>query len=453
MEKIIPRNYRGTKDWRAGEVISRQRIINAATKVFQEFGFEALETPVIELREILQGKYGEEGNSLTYFFRKSGEEIGLRYDHTVPLARVVAQYGNELVMPYRRYAIGPVFRADTPQKGRYRQFTQLDYDVIGVSSPIADAEIVAVSYTVLSRLGFTEFEIQIFDRNLLNGMAQFIGASTKDEILAVLRSWDKIEKASREQIAGELDTAGCPGSLIEKFNRVTDLLLKLNEGNEKTLAKLTEMFKGQSNAEKGIDTLRKMVSYLEGFGVPAEACRINPTLARGLDYYTGPIFETIVKKAGVGSITGGGRFDNLIETLGGPSIPGTGSSFGLERLISVMETLGIASSDKSTVQVFVTVFDPNDQKFVERSVITATVLRKLGYNTEIYMDNGRLGKQFQLADARGASLVIVIGPDEIEKGFLTIKDLRTGKGGSKTNQIQVPESTFIQKVGELLTIR
>jgi len=453
MEKIIPRNYRGTRDWRAGEVMLRQNIINVATKVFQEFGFEALETPVIELREILQGKYGEEGNSLTYFFRKSGEEIGLRYDHTVPLARVVAQYGNELVMPYRRYAIGPVFRADTPQKGRYRQFTQLDYDVIGVSSPIADAEVVTISYTVLSRLGFTDFEIQIFDRNLLNGMAQFIGASTKDEILAVLRSWDKIEKASREQIAEELDKAGCSIALIQKFNKVTDSLLNLNESNEKTLAKLGEIFLGQQNAEKGIDTLTKIIAYLSGFGVPSEACRINPTLARGLDYYTGPIFETIVKKAGVGSITGGGRFDNLIETLGGPSIPGTGSSFGLERLISVMETLGIATSSNTSVQVFVTVFDPKNQRFVEKSLSVATILRKLGYNTEIYMDNGRLGKQFQLADSRGASLVIVIGPDEIEKGLLTIKDLRTGKGGSKTNQIQVPESTFTQKVGELLTIK
>lgn len=450
MENINARNYRGTKDWRGGEVVLRQRIIATATKVFEQFGFEPLETPIIELWEVLKGKYGEEGSKLTYYLTKGGDELGLRYDHTVPLARAVAQYANEMVFPYRRYAIGPVFRADTPQKGRYRQFTQIDFDVIGVAQSVADAEVVAVSYSVLSKLGFTDFEIQICDRSLLDGMAQSLGAKTKDETLAILRSWDKIEKTDREQIAKELEQAKLSTAQINQFNKVTDALLALKGSSTETLAELAKMFTGYPNAEKGIATLGKLVSYLRNFGVPKTAYRICPTLARGLDYYTGPVFETVVKKAGVGSITGGGRFDNLIQELGGPSIPGTGSSFGLERLTSVMETLGIGNVNKASVQVFVTVFNPNEQKFVDKSIQVATRLRKLGYQTEIYMEDSKLGKQFQLADQRGASLVIVIGPDELEKGLITIKDLRTSRGGSKANQSQVPESSLTSEVRALL---
>lgn len=436
---IEARNYRGTRDFLRPESDLRQSVTQMMIGVFERFGFEPLETPVVELRGTLLGKYGNEGNNLTYFFQKGGEEIGLRYDHTVPLSRVVAQHLHEIVIPYRRYAVGPVFRADTPQKGRYRQFTQCDYDIIGVAGPVADAEVITVSYSVLRQLGFEEFEIQICDRNLLEGMARSIGATTKDQVLAVLRGWDKIEKATREQVTGELSEAGASVGTIESFNRATDRLLEIRGTNEEILATVKSLFPSSLETEKGIKTLSEMNRYIDAFGIPREYFKINPTLARGLDYYTGPIFETVVKKAGVESITGGGRFDNLIKSLGGPQTPGTGSSFGLERVITVMEQLKITPKDLPSIEVFVTVFDPQDQHTVEQSIRLVSQVREMGYQAEMYMGDGKLGKQFQLADRRKCQLVLVVGPDEEKQGLVTMKDLKVSRGGEKTNQIQVKD--------------
>jgi len=446
---IEARNYRGTRDYLRPESDLRRIVVDKIIGVFERFGFEPLETPIIELRETLLGKYGEEGNRLTYFFRKGDEEIGLRYDHTVPLSRVVAQHLKEIVLPYRRYAVGPVFRADTPQKGRYRQFTQCDFDIIGVSEPIADAEVVTVSYNVLRQLGFEEFEIQISDRNLLNGMAKAIGASTQEQIFAVLRSWDKIDKASREQISGELGNAGVSSGVIESFNKITDRLLEVRGSNEEILVQVQSLFPQNQEIEKGINTLRKLNNYLTLFGVPPKYYRISPTLARGLDYYTGPIFETVVKRAQIGSITGGGRFDNLIEKLGGPQIPGTGSSFGLERVITVMEQLGITPKELPGIEVFVTVFDPNSYDCQEESIKLISQVRNLGYKAEMYMGDGRLSKQLQLADRRRCPLVIIVGPDERENDLVTVKDLRKSPGGEKINQVQIKRQelpAFLEKL-------
>lgn len=438
MSSIEARNYRGTKDYLGREADLRGIVTGKMVDVFQRFGFEPLETPVIELRDTLLGKYGEEGNNLTYFFRKGGDEIGLRYDHTVPLARVVAQHLNEIVLPYRRYAVGPVFRADTPQKGRFRQFSQCDFDIIGVSSPIADAEVVAITYGVLKELGFNDFEIQICDRRLLDGMAKAVGAESRDQVFSVLRSWDKIEKASRDQISQELSEAGNPKEVIEKFNELTNKLLQI-EGtdNHQVIDQLRNLLPKRTGIVFGIKALSEMVDYLEAFGVPNTSFRINPTLARGLDYYTGPIFETVVKQAGVGSITGGGRFDNLIKTLGGPDTPGTGSSFGLERIIAVMDQLGITPKDSQLTEVFVTVFNPQDSNSTMQSVKLVSLVRSWGFKAEMYMGDGKIGKQFQLADRRNCNLVLVVGPDEEKQGLVTVKNLKESKGGEKTNQAQI----------------
>jgi len=446
---IETRNYRGTRDYLRPEADLRRIVVDKIVGVFERFGFEPLETPVIELRETLLGKYGDEGNRLTYFFTKGGEEIGLRYDHTVPLSRVVAQHLKEIVIPYRRYAVGPVFRADTPQKGRYRQFTQCDFDIIGVGGPIADAEVVTVSYNVLRQLGFEEFEIQICDRNLLDGMAEAIGATTKDQVLAVLRSWDKIEKAPREQVCQELDSAGVSSETVKSFNKITDRLLGVRGTNEEILTQVQSLFPLTPEITRGIETLRELNSYIMSFGIPDNYFRISPTLARGLDYYTGPIFETVVKRAGIGSITGGGRFDNLIKTLGGPQTPGTGSSFGLERVITVMEQLGITPKEVPTIDVFVTIFNPQDQHFTEQSIKLISEVRNLGYRAEMYMGDGKLGKQFQLADRRNCPLVLVVGPDEEQRELISVKDLRRSLGGEKTNQFQIKRQelpTLLQKI-------
>lgn len=419
--------------------------------MFEEFGFEPLETPEIELAEVLAGKYGEEPEALIYTFRKGDDWIGLRYDHTVPLARVVAQYGKELVYPYRRYAIGPVFRADEPQAGRYRRFIQCDFDIVGVAEPIADAEVVALTYTALRRLGFEKFEIQINDRRLLNGIAKACGANTKELILAFLRSWDKLERVSKEQITQELQEKGATLELISRFFKVTDQLLKLKKEN--IIEELRQLFPNQE-VFQGTAVLEKMLDYLESFGVPSEFYRINPCLARGLDYYTGPIFETVIKEAGIGSITGGGRFDDLIEALGGPSLPATGSSFGLERIIAVMKKLKIAKIKKTNTQVFVAVFDPESPELMAKAIQFATRLRENGFKVELSMEKGSIGRQLRVADRRGIPVAVFAGPKEIEKNMVIVKDLKapltTEKKDIWANQWQISEKDLVKKVKELL---
>jgi histidyl-tRNA synthetase len=452
MGKIVPRNYRGTRDWLGGEASLRQQVINIFREVFEEFGFEPLETPEIELYEVLMGKYGEEAQPLIYYFQRGDDWIGLRYDHTVPLARVVAQYANKLVFPYRRYAIGPVFRGEEPQAGRYRRFIQCDFDIVGVADPIADAEVITVTYTALKRLGFQNFEIQLNDRRLLNGIAKASGAYTKDLILTFLRSWDKMEKVSRGQITQELKEKGASPELIGRFFEITDQLLSLEKEN--ILDELGRLFPNQPEVAKGIDVLQKLLEYIADFGVPPQFYRVNPCLARGLDYYTGPIFETVIKEAKIGSITGGGRYDNLIEELGGPSLPATGSSFGLERIISVMEKLGIAKIKKTSTQVFVAIFDPESAESIKKAIQFASVLRQEGINTELSMEKGSIGKQIRVADRRGIPIVIFAGPKEMKKGKVIVKDLTIPFPKEKediwANQWEVSEEEFVKKVKELL---
>jgi len=452
MGKIVARNYRGTRDWLGGDVVLRQQVMDTLRQVFEGFGFEPLETPEIELQEVLAGKYGEEADASIYSFRKGEDWIGLRYDHTVPLARVVAQYEKELGLPYRRYVIGPVFRADEPQKGRYRRFIQCDFDIVGVAEPMADAEVVVLTYTALKRLGFKKFEIQICDRRLLNGIAKASGADTKELTLAFLRSWDKFERVNREQIAQELREKGASPELISRFFEVTDQLLSLEKEN--VVDELRRLFPNQPLVAQGTDILEKMLSYIEDFGVPRQFYRVNPCLARGLDYYTGPIFETVIKEAKIGSITGGGRFDDLIETLGGPGLPATGSSFGLERIISVMKQLKIAKTKKTNTQVFVAVFDPESPELVEKAIQFTSRLRENGIKTELSMEKGSIGRQLRIADRRSVPIAVFAGPKEVESNTVIIKDLTapltTDEKNIWANQWQIPEEDLVKKVRELL---
>lgn len=452
MGKIVARNYRGTRDWLGSEVYLRQEVINTFRETFEEFGFEPLETPEIELQEVLAGKYGEEAEPLIYTFRKGEDWIGLRYDHTVPLARVVAQYEKELVYPYRRYVIGPVFRADKPQRGRYRRFIQCDFDIVGVAEPIADAEVVVLTYTALKRLGFKEFEIQICDRRLLNGIAKASGADTEELTLAFLRSWDKLERVDRKQIAQELKEKGISKELINRFFEVTDQLLGLKKEN--ILDELRRMFPNQPQVAQGIDVLEKVFEYVANSGVPSQFYRVNPCLARGLDYYTGPIFETVIKKAKIGSITGGGRFDDLIKTLGGPDLPATGSSFGLERIISVMKKLRIAKIKKTNTQVFVAIFDPESPEIMKKAIQFASSLRENGIKTELSMEKGSIGRQLRIADRRGIPVAVFAGPKEVRSNTVIVKDLTvpltTDKKDIWANQWEIPQEDLVKKVKELL---
>ncbi|MBI2590317.1 MAG: histidine--tRNA ligase [Candidatus Blackburnbacteria bacterium] len=456
MSDLGPRNYKGTRDWLASDASVRNRLVETLKLVFELFGYEPLETPVVELRSTLFGKGGDETNNLIYTFLKGHDELGLRFDHTVPLARVVAQHEKELVFPYRRYATGPVFRADKPQKGRYRQFTQCDFDMVGSSNPLADAEVIALSYTALVKLGFTtQFRIHVFDRHALNGMAHALGAQTQKQVETILRSWDKLAKVGRREIAVEVEAEGLdPGC----FNQATDQLLEVmgsSGSNEAVVDAVERLFSSSEDLEAGLSVLRQILSYLDNLGIPSERVQIDPTLARGLAYYTGPIFETVVEEAGVGSITGGGRFDTLIEQLGGPSIPATGSSFGLERMVEVLYTLGITKPERTPVQVFVANFDPKDRTLTNNATAMATRLRSAGVKVELFTGNGSLGKQLHTADRRGVPFAVFAGPDEISNGDVIVKSLREefptdGVHNKTSNQRQVALGSLVAEIQALL---
>lgn len=437
-----PRNYAGTKDWFGPEVEQRDFVIKTATDVFKSFGYQPLETPIIELENTLKGKYGEEGGQTMYLFSKGGENIGLRYDQTVPLARVAAQHSNELTFPYARYAIGPVFRADKPQAGRYRQFTQIDFDILGVDNTSADAEVVTMLYQISNRLGFKNFTVMVSDRSLLTGMAETVGAKTEDQYKTAMRGWDKLEKVGMDQVAIEIEEADLDRNT---YIELTNKLLGLSGSNDDILKSLRDLLGDNESAKKGIERLEQISQATKLMQVPDNKWRITPTLARGLDYYTGPIFE-VQAGNGIGSIAGGGRYDNLIEVLGGPSITGTGASFGLERVAAVMNQLEIRPLKKSEVDAFVTVFNSD---CLVGSLEVATLLRKAGLSVEVDKSGEKLKKQFQLADRRNAKYALVIGPDELAQGKVTIKYLDQAAGGSKDNQETIKLTDLAEKIKQI----
>lgn len=425
------RNYQGTRDWSGNDARWREWVRDQIKSIFKQFGFEPLETPAIETIKTLKGKAGEETD--TKFFRlslPSPNEGGLRFDHTIPLARFTAMNWNQFPLPYRRYAIGPVWRNDKTQAGRYKEFWQCDFDTVGSEyptdnrPPIVDASIVALKYTVFTQLGFPQnsFQIQINDRRLLNAMVQAMGITNPNQTMAVFRAWDKLKKISRQQINQELKDNNLLPTKIKLFNQVTDLLLTTDTQNQNPILTL---FQNNQQVIQALQNIQRLLETIADLGVPTWAYHFNPLLARGLSYYTGPIFETFAGDKG--SISGGGRFDNLIETLGGPNLPASGASFGLERVMAVMEDFGLRPESSQTTQVFVSIFDPQDQGLCKASLQTVANLRQAGFNTEIYTGKKQLGKQLTLANKKAVPLVLIIGPDELVKKKIIIKDLRSGK--------------------------
>ena len=419
-KKIQPRIYKGTRDFLPEQMVKRNFVIDKIKIVFERFGFEPLETPTMELWETLSGKYGEEGDRLTYRFTDRGKrEVGLRYDLTVPLSRVIAMYP-QIPKPFKRYQIQPVWRADKPQKGRFREFFQCDVDIVGSYSVLADAEIIAVLHESLRALGFSKFKIRLNSRKILRGITEVSQAGLEKEA-DVCRAIDKIDKIGAEGVEAELLKREIPRastSLIMQF-------LALGGTNEEKLDQTADLLKNSSAGMEGINEMRELMKYAQLYEIPVENLLFDLTLARGLDYYTGPIFETIVEEPQIGSITGGGRYDRLIGLFSGQEQPATGSSIGLERIITVMDELHMFPDYlKTPVQVLVTVFDSDS---IAYSIKVATLLRKAGINADIYTGKSKLRGQFGLANDKGIPLIIIAGSDEIESASVSLKDLRTGK--------------------------
>lgn len=415
-----PQNFKGMRDHLPAAMILRQHIIKTLTDVFERYGFEPLQTPIIEYARTLEGKIGDEEKLIYHFETAGGDKVALRYDQTVPLARVVAQYQGQLVFPWRRYAIGQSYRGERQQRGRYREFWQADVDIVGSASPIADAEIIAVLTEALQALGFSGFTTQLNHRQVLAGIAR---ASGLDEAAAssVYRAIDKLDKIGPDGVHEELLKSGVAA---EAAGRIL-AMVQMHGAPMDVLEELSEQLAGDERAQAALENLRTILGFLPELGVPANTYTVAPQLARGLSYYTGVVFESVLESPPMGSLLGGGRYDELVGAFAGRPIPTVGLAFGIERLHDLMEELGMGPAQRTIADVFITIFD---RAGTAESLKLAQELRAAGLKVETALDSGdKLGKQFKYADQRGIPFALVLGPDELARGEVVVKNLRAGE--------------------------
>lgn len=392
------RTLKGFRDFLPDTMRVRNYVISTFKQVFESFGYQPIETPTLEYASTLMGKYGDEADKLIYSFLDKGNRlVGLRYDLTVPISKVLTIYQDRIKLPLKRYQIQPVWRADKPQKGRYREFTQCDIDAFGSNSPAVDAEIVAIIYTCLKKLSFEKFSIGINSRQVLNKLLDDSGV--KKDKSSVLQTLDKMNKIGEIGVQKELTKKGVSTSIIQSILE-------------------------QIKSIKPDQNLNQILDAITNFGVPKDFFKFDPTLVRGLDYYTGVIFETYVTKPVIGSITGGGRYDNLIAQLGGPDTPAVGTSLGLDRIIDCIidQNLLPSLTQNSNTKVMVSVFD---DKYLKNSIKLSSILSNLGINTFLYPQADKLAKQFKYASDEKIPFVAILGPDEIKNNTISLKNMST----------------------------
>ena len=436
-EPSIPK---GTRDFSPVEIQKREYIIDTIKSVFKLYGYQPVETPAMENLTTLLGKYGEEGDRLIFRILNSGDflsaasdddlrnrelsklsgqmcEKGLRYDLTVPFARYIVQHRDEIVFPFKRYQIQPVWRADRPQKGRYREFLQCDVDVIGSDSLLNEFELVRIIDDIFSRLGI-DIVIKINNRKILAGISEYIGESSRMTDITV--AIDKIEKIGLSAVNNELREKGISSSAIKKLQPV----LELKGNRDERLFKLDAELGGSDTGKKGISELRTLFSYIDSGDV---SCRVEMdlTLARGLDYYTGAIIEVKSSDVSLGSICGGGRYDDLTGVFGLEGVSGVGVSFGADRIYDVMDQLDLFGNiASSSAQVLVLNFGDTEVNYALKIL---GVLRKRGIKSEFYPDPVKLKKQMSYADSKKVPYIVIAGEDEIKNNEITIKIMSSGE--------------------------
>lgn len=400
---------KGFRDFLPEEATKRRFVLERMIEVFQRFGFEPLETPALEYASVLEGKYGEEERLIFKFEDRGGRKLALRFDQTVPLARVIAQHGSKLPATFKRFQIQANWRAEKPQAGRFREFTQCDFDIIGTSSPLADTEIIAVTNAILENLGFKKYLILFNDRRVLSEMIKVSGIN-KDLELPTIRLLDKLEKLGEEEIIKELEKLSVAKTKIENLMQLL--------GRRPILPK-------KKKIEISLESIDAITINLKNFMIPQKRVLYTPTLARGLDYYTGMIIEAVIEGYEVGSVGGGGRYDNLIGTFANKKIPAVGFSFGLDRIIEAMNILNLFSDTVTATKVLVTVFS---EELTDISANLTSELRQQGINSELFLNpSEKLNKQIKYADKKSIPFVVILGPDEVENAVATVKNLKTGQ--------------------------
>ena len=431
---------KGTRDFGPEEMAKRNYIFNTIKDVYALYGFEQIETPAMETLQTLMGKYGEEGDKLLFKILNSGDylnkisdeeldernslhlasklcEKGLRYDLTVPFARYVVMHRDELQLPFKRYQIQPVWRADRPQKGRYREFYQCDADVVGSDSLLNEVELMQIVDTVFTKFGI-RIQIKINNRKILSGIAEVLDEA--DKIVDITVAIDKLEKIGLENVNAELKAGGITDEAIEKLQPI----LTMQGSNEDKLKTIEKVLESSEVGLKGVEETRFILDTLNSVGLNNEI-QLDLTLARGLNYYTGAIFEVKALDTPMGSITGGGRYDNLTGIFGMPGLSGVGISFGADRIYDVLNTLELYPKEMlSSTQVLFINFGEKETAYCLPFIAE---IRKNGIRAEIFPDKAKMKRQMNYANAKNIPYVVFAGEDEIEKGKLMLKDMQSGE--------------------------
>ena len=434
---IKPSIPKGTRDFTPVEMMRRNYIFQTIRSVFEAHAYLPIETPAMENLSTLMGKYGEEGDRLLFKILNSGDfmqgvdrqeessvrlasaicEKGLRYDLTVPFARFVVQHQNEITFPFKRYQMQPVWRADRPQKGRYREFYQCDADVIGTNSLLNEAELMQITSEIFQKFGI-RVVIKVNNRKILSGIAEVLGAA--DKITDICTAIDKLDKIGRENVCAELMERGLSCEAVEKLQPFFDF----NGTNAEKLQKLSQIFATSETGLKGVEELTKMLQYADFLKINADI-ELDITLARGLNYYTGAIFEVKALDVSIGSISGGGRYDNLTGIFGLKNVSGVGISYGAERIYDVLNELQLfPKSLENPVQALLLNFGEKEELY---ALSALQQLRAAGITAEIFPDKAKIGKQMTFANNRGIPFVIMAGENEMNDGVFAFKNMATGE--------------------------
>lgn len=455
---VEPRLSRGLRDLEPAEVLAREWMIGKIREVYELYGFVPFSTPAIEYLDVLAGSAGEEAQqSIFHVTNPEGEELGLRFDLTIPLARVVAQH-KELPRPFRRYQVAPVWRADKPGPGRFREFTQFDLDSVGVVSEVADTEIIAGMCDTLDALGAGPYRVRYSSRGILNALLAYADIAPERGV-DVFRVLDKLEKIGpakvrRELTTGYVDESGdtIPGLGLadDQVDRIERFLAIRDDDRSEVIARLRELFAGVEGAEPEIEGVEKISRHLYALGYENDRVALDLSIARGLAYYTGPVFEAILLDAPrYGSVFGGGRYDDLVMRFLGEKVPATGASIGVDRLLAALLDLGRIDERKSTAKVLVTQMD---EELTEDYLGMTWELRRAGIPAEIYVGSQRgVGKQLKYADRWDVPIALLYGSQEKERGEVTLKDMDAGR--KKSRQIEDRQEWIEERPGQRVVPR
>lgn len=421
MNKVKPRTLAGFVELMPQDQILFNKVSDKIRNSYERFGFVPLDTPILEYSDVLLAKVGGETEKQIYRFNKGDTDLSMRFDLTVPLAKYVAMHAGELAFPFRRYQIGKVFRGERTQKGRFREFYQADIDIIGdeALSLVADAELVSVIYTTFKELGFSDFTVRINNRKILNGLFQAL--NLKEKAVDILRIIDKIEKVGEETVVEMLRELETPDTSI---NTILSFI-KLDGTNEEKLNKMEQLEIACEEYSCGVNELKEVINLVKGFGVPEENYIIDTTIARGLDYYTGTVYETILNDyKEIGSVCSGGRYENLAEYYTNKHLPGVGISIGLSRLFYKLEEAGVIEPKAATCAKVMVIPMTED---ISYALEIATHLREAGINTEVNYTKKSVKSMLNYANRLKVPYVIFVGEDEIKNKLYTIKDMTNGE--------------------------